>query len=223
MSLGLGTAGFGRRLTRKQKLALLEEAYALGITYFDTAPLYGRGTAEGVVGEFAAGKRDEVRLATKVGMGWTGRVRRQVVRSFEVEAVRASLETSLKALRTDRVDVLLLHEPTGDDLRPELVEFLLEQVDAGRAGAVGVAAGGAVLTEALARGERFPEVIQAPVDELPDGAGRLAISHSALVGVELPGPALQRALQLNPNGVVLFGTSSLEHLRANVEAATGAL
>ena len=235
--LGLGTAGFGRRLTRKEKLALLEEAFALGITYFDTAPLYGRGTAEEVVGEFAVGRRDEVKLATKLGMRWTGRVRRQVVRSFDVEAARASLAESLTALRTDRVDILLLHEPGSDDLRPELVEFLLETVESGRAGAVGIAAGASVLAPMLERTERFPEVIQTPTAELallPPGLGRLVVAHTVLVPLlrrpdladrasvpveALPGLALRRALRLNPDGVVLFGTSSPEHLRADIATA----
>lgn len=238
--LGLGTAGLGRRLTRRQKLRLLEHAFDLGITYFDTAPLYGRGQAEGVLGAFAAGKRDRVAIATKIGMAWTGRVRRRVVRSFEPAAARRRLQASLRELRTDRIDLLLVHEPRETELGEELVEFLHDTVAQGLAGAVGVA-GGPLLPALVERAEAFPRVVQAAVEELAPLSvpeSRFVISHSAIAPVlgrvatvaeragvsagELPALCVRRALRLNPRGLVLFGTADPRHLRADVDASASA-
>jgi diketogulonate reductase-like aldo/keto reductase len=220
--LGLGTAAFGRRLTRRQKLRLLEHALDLGITYFDTAPLYGRGGAEGVVGAFAAPRRDRIGLATKLGLEWRGgRLRRQVVRAFEPDGARRRLEESLRKLRTDHVDVLLLHEPTQGDVGDDLLAFLAEAVGQGLARAVGVA-GGPLLGPLAARPPVTPWVAQASVtvlESLPPGA--FVVCHSAIVSARsgkarrAPAEALRRALAANPRGIVLFSTTDHDHLRAN--------
>lgn len=241
-ALGLGTAALGRRLTRRQKRALLEEAFSLGISYFDTAPLYGRGTAEATIGAFAAGKRDEVALATKVGMRWHGRLRRQVERRFDAASARRSLEQSLRTLRTDRVDALLLHEPAPSDLTTEVVEFLLESVEAGRAGAVGVAAEGPVVTHVMERYGAAVRVLQTPLSDLPTLPPQdlFLVAHGAVAPVlrgrpvtdvarradvdpaSVPGLCLRRALDRNRDGIVLFGTGSRVHLREDVQALVAA-
>ncbi|MFN5695656.1 MAG: aldo/keto reductase [Cyanobacteriota bacterium] len=67
--LGFGTAGLmGAALTDRGRLRLLEEALELGITHFDTAPLYGQGQAEEVLGRFARGQRDRITITTKFGL-----------------------------------------------------------------------------------------------------------------------------------------------------------
>ena len=66
--LGFGTAGLGRSLSRGERLRLLETAFDSGITYFDTAPLYGAGAAEEALGAFLRGAPDGVTVATKAGI-----------------------------------------------------------------------------------------------------------------------------------------------------------
>src|SRR5580658_5134719 len=67
-TLGFGTANLMGRIGRKHSLRLMEVAFDAGIRHFDTAPLYGLGAAEAMVGEFAANKRGEITIATKFGI-----------------------------------------------------------------------------------------------------------------------------------------------------------
>jgi aryl-alcohol dehydrogenase-like predicted oxidoreductase len=67
--LGFGTSGImGAALTTSRRLRLLEAAYAHGIRHFDTAPLYGQGEAESLLGQFSRGKRDSITITTKFGL-----------------------------------------------------------------------------------------------------------------------------------------------------------
>ena len=79
--------------------ATVHRALELGYTYFDTAPGYGDGRAEEMLGIALQGRRDEVALATKVSGGqWTP------------EGIRASVEASLRRLRSDVIDVIQFHD-----------------------------------------------------------------------------------------------------------------
>jgi diketogulonate reductase-like aldo/keto reductase len=67
--LGLGTSGLmGSALTTAGRLRLLTTAFDHGITHFDTAPLYGMGLAEEVLGRFAQGRREAITITTKFGL-----------------------------------------------------------------------------------------------------------------------------------------------------------
>ena len=95
---------------RSAELAALREGIALGLTLIDTAEMYGDGRSESLVGEAIAGRRDELFLVTKVLP--SNASRKGVVRSCEA---------SLGRLRTDRVDLYLLHwmgsHPLAETLR----------------------------------------------------------------------------------------------------------
>jgi aryl-alcohol dehydrogenase-like predicted oxidoreductase len=93
--------------------ATVHRALELGYTYFDTAPGYGNGRGEEMVGVALEGHRHEVVLATKVSGGqWTP------------EGIRASVEASLRRLRTDVIDVIQFH---GGWYGPEQVAQVLER------------------------------------------------------------------------------------------------
>lgn len=152
--LGYGTTSMMGTPSTKDRLALLECAFDNGITHFDTAPYYGYGESERVLGEFLAGKRDRVTVTTKYGIAVSGVVRKRWVNllarrifsifpglktvvkrqapamsaraPFTAEGLRASLERSLLALRTDHVDLFLLHEPLLADAASEEVHAFLE-------------------------------------------------------------------------------------------------
>jgi D-threo-aldose 1-dehydrogenase len=67
--LGFGTSGLmGAALTTRGRLRLLDTALAHGITHFDTAPLYGMGMAEEVLGRFCRGRREHITITTKFGL-----------------------------------------------------------------------------------------------------------------------------------------------------------
>jgi aryl-alcohol dehydrogenase-like predicted oxidoreductase len=93
-----------------EALALVNAAVDMGCTFFDTAPGYGGGASERLLGKALQGRRNEVVICTKYGHADP----RQP--GFPVAGLRAALETSLRRLRTDHVDVLLLHNPPLDRL-----------------------------------------------------------------------------------------------------------
>jgi aryl-alcohol dehydrogenase-like predicted oxidoreductase len=116
-------------------LAALEAAFGLGITLIDTAPPYGDGRSERLVGQAAAGRRDRIVLSTKAGVAAFDRPA-----DFSPGAVRRSLEGSLERLGTGYVDLLELHSPPLDLLleRPEILAGLDALRAEGLARAVGV-------------------------------------------------------------------------------------
>jgi aryl-alcohol dehydrogenase-like predicted oxidoreductase len=84
---------------------LVEAALAGGVDLFDTAPNYGDGRSEEILGEVLQGRHDKVVLVSKFGHTPAG------PKDFSVSWLRPSVEASLARLRTDRLDVLLLHNP----------------------------------------------------------------------------------------------------------------
>lgn len=139
-ALGFGCAPVMGRVGRRESLRAMALAFELGVTHFDVARSYGFGRAEQVLGEFTLGRRDRITITTKFGipapaLGWRhrlalpaarwaaravpgvqARLRRRAgqilaAQRFDAAFARASLETSLRELRTDHVDAYLLHEP----------------------------------------------------------------------------------------------------------------
>jgi len=105
--LGLGTWRMGERASaRADEVAALRLGLDLGVTLIDTAEMYGEGGAEEVVAEAVAGRRDGVFIVSKV-YPHNARTR---------AAVEAACARSLKRLRTDRIDLYLLHWRGGEDL-----------------------------------------------------------------------------------------------------------
>jgi L-galactose dehydrogenase len=92
--------------------AAVDEAIELGVTFFDTSPYYG--DAEERLGRALVGKRDRVLVGTKAGRNPGEHF------DFTPRAVRASVERSLRLLRTDHLDVLQLHDIEFTDLGPVL-------------------------------------------------------------------------------------------------------
>ncbi len=99
--------GYGD-VAQKQTTAAVNRAIDVGINCFDTAPAYGRGESERILGEALGARRKDVVLVTKCGVGYPGRLKS---RDSRPESIVASLERSLKNLNTDYVDVLLIHWP----------------------------------------------------------------------------------------------------------------
>ena len=98
-ALGQGTWNMGEQpALRKQEIASLRAGVAQGLTLIDTAEMYGDGLTESLVGEAIAGLREEVFLVSKVYPHNASR-----------KAMRKACTDSLKRLRTDRLDLYLLH------------------------------------------------------------------------------------------------------------------
>jgi diketogulonate reductase-like aldo/keto reductase len=98
-AFGLGTWNIGdRQATRAEEIATLRMGLDAGATLIDTAEMYGEGRSEALVGEAIAGRRDGVFLVTKV-----------YPHNASNKGVPAACERSLKRLKTDRIDLYLLH------------------------------------------------------------------------------------------------------------------
>src|ERR1700739_472891 len=193
--IGLGCAAMLGRAGRRESLAALGAAYDAGITFYDTARSYGYGACEGLLGEFfGAGRRSSVILCTKFGIlpgnpgGWKNKVKplaravlsvvpqlRGMVRKhaadqfvpgqFSVATLRSSFETSLRELKTDYVDILLMHGPPASVLQDEdLLEELRLLVDTGKVRLAGVSAEGEVIRIAFAKHSPVLHAAQFPMN-----------------------------------------------------------
>jgi aryl-alcohol dehydrogenase-like predicted oxidoreductase len=104
--IGLGCNNFGGRLDYTGTLAVVDAALEAGINFFDTADIYGGTRSEEFLGRALEGRRDRVILATKFGM----KVDEQR-QGGKPDYVRQACEDSLRRLRTDHIDLYLLHQP----------------------------------------------------------------------------------------------------------------
>jgi aryl-alcohol dehydrogenase-like predicted oxidoreductase len=136
--VGLGCNNFGGRVDREGSAAVLEAALAAGVTFFDTADIYGdAGASEAVMGEVLAGRRDEYVLTTKFGMEMKGAEDVPEVPRGSREYVRWAVEGSLRRLRVDYIDLYQYHEPDRTTPPEETLEALDELVREGVVGAIG--------------------------------------------------------------------------------------
>jgi aryl-alcohol dehydrogenase-like predicted oxidoreductase len=131
--VGLGCNNFGRRVDVKATRAVVDEAIDQGVTFFDTADIYGKGDSEEYLGEVLQGRRDQVVLATKFGMDMGDGKGPRGSRDYILGAVEASLER----LRTDVIDFYWYHRPDGETPIAETLGALEELIRAGKVRAIG--------------------------------------------------------------------------------------
>lgn len=116
-ALGLGcmglSQGYGPPTDRKQSVSLIRAAFARGITFFDTAEVYGPYINEEVVGEALEPIRDQVQIATKFGFNLSGDKKQHPLNS-KPDHIRQAVEGSLKRLRTTYIDLLYMHRADPD-------------------------------------------------------------------------------------------------------------
>ncbi|UQX04319.1 aldo/keto reductase [Streptomyces sp. RerS4] len=111
--VGLGCNNFGGRLDARATRSVVDAALDAGVTFLDTADIYGgRGGSESHLGQALKGRRDQVVLATKFGydgvdMGYGPAVGPRGGRDY----IRRAVEESLRRLETDRIDLYQLHSP----------------------------------------------------------------------------------------------------------------
>lgn len=119
-----------------EALQIVQKSLEAGCNFFDTAPAYGQGRSEELLGQALKGVRKDVVICTKFGHGPQG------VSDFSIAAMRPSLEGSLRRLQTDYMDILLLHNPPRDlmnsDQAPQLYAELEKLKTEGKIRAYGV-------------------------------------------------------------------------------------
>ena len=125
--VGLGCNQFGRKLDRDATRAVIEAALEVGITFFDTADVYGSGESERFIGSALGERRADVVLGTKFGQDASvpgpGGSR---------DHMRRALEASLERLGTDVIDLYTYHRPDGVTRLEETLAAMQELVDEGR-------------------------------------------------------------------------------------------
>jgi len=229
-SLGFGCASLSTLPTLKQALATLETAYEHGITHFDAARLYGSGVSESILGRFLRNRRDGVTITTKLGLNppavpqlnqSTIFMLKKVIRSvpgleaclmalltrqragpprFSAAEAKKSLETSLKELATDYVDILLLHECSLSEANAEeILEFLEGVVRNGKARYCGVGTAFENLPKDLGElNQRHAIVqtesnaVQSNLAKMTGGLDRLYINYGAFKHVNVLAQAGRR-------------------------------
>jgi aryl-alcohol dehydrogenase-like predicted oxidoreductase len=127
-----GTYG---RIDESQFQLAVQQAIDGGINCFDTAEAYGMGVSERALGQALGGRRRDVVIVTKFGVGYADRPTR---RDASRARIMASIEKSLTNLRTDWVDVYLVHWPDPDTPLEETMRALDDVVRAGKARHVGL-------------------------------------------------------------------------------------
>ena len=133
--VGLGCNNFGGRLDLEGTRQVVEAALDAGITFLDTADVYGnRGGSELLLGEILEGRRDQVVIATK--FGWDLGAEGQALRGSR-EYVKQAIDASLERLRTDHVDLYYYHRPDGVTPFEETLGAMHEVVDEGKARFIG--------------------------------------------------------------------------------------
>src|SRR5689334_14940531 len=98
-----------------ESIATIGRALDLGVTFIDTADIYGAGHNEVLVGRGIAGRRDEVQLATKFGIDRSGGDAHRVIRG-EHDYVKRACESSLTRLGVDHIDLYYLHRPPQTEI-----------------------------------------------------------------------------------------------------------
>ena len=138
----LGTWAFGGdkwwgHQEDKDSLAVLNESLERGVNFIDTAPVYGRGHSEEVIGSFNAQnkRREKIILATKVGLRWEGR---NIFHDLSTKRIIEEIDASRRRLKTDYFDLYQVHFPDPDTPIGQTAELMYKFYREGIIKAIGV-------------------------------------------------------------------------------------
>src|SRR5436305_8826054 len=153
VGFGLWTisTGWWGNFTEGEAVGLMHKAFDLGVTLFDAADTYGNGLSEELIAKAFPKQRDEIVIATKVGYDFVnygearGRGQREIPQDFSPEAIERATDAALKRLRTDRIDLLQLHNIRMEQIYDDLLWKALEKLKAsGKVRYYGIALGPAI-------------------------------------------------------------------------------
>jgi aryl-alcohol dehydrogenase-like predicted oxidoreductase len=153
VGFGLWTisTGWWGKFTEGEAIALMHKAFDLGITLFDAADTYGNGLSEEFIAKAFPKQRDEIVIATKVGYDFVthgetrGRGQREIPQDFSPDAIVRATDAALKRLKTDRIDLLQLHNIRMEQVYDDAIWTTLEKLKAsGKIRYYGIALGPAI-------------------------------------------------------------------------------
>ena len=235
--IGLGTVKFGRNTGVKypspfnlpddsQLDALVQTAKELGINFLDTAPAYG--VSETRIGETIEGDRKNWVISTKVGEQYENGESRF---DFSAEATRRSVEHSLRCLKTDYLDIVLIHLDDEDEItlrHSDVVGELVKLKEMGMIRSIGAStktvAGGLLaldLTDLVMVTYNPQDISQSTVVERAHELGKGVIVKKALASGHASNVRENLKFVLANRSVcsAIIGTINPQHLRQNVEDA----
>jgi len=126
----LGLDWWGKKIEDDEAKRMLNLAYDLGINYFETGDIYGRGKSEKLIGEVFSGMRNELVISTKYGYDIYGDEQighKELPQKFTPEFTEFALQKSLERLQTDYVDVYGLHNPKIHTIRDKKIFETLDK------------------------------------------------------------------------------------------------
>ena len=133
-AIGLGclpmVGYYGGKYDKREMIALIRRAYEKGVTFFDTAEVYGPYTSEEWVGEALAPFRDKVKIGTKFGFGVEEG--RPTALNSRPDHIRRAVEGSLRRLRTDHIDLLYQHRVDPDVPMEEVAQTVEDLIQEGK-------------------------------------------------------------------------------------------
>src|SRR5213082_1152439 len=153
IGFGLWTisTGWWGQFTEGEAIALMHKAFDLGITLYDAADTYGNGLSEELIAKAFPKQRDEIVIATKVGYDFVthgesrGRGQREIPQDFSPDAIIRATDAALKRLKTDRIDLLQLHNIRMEQVYDDALWKTLEQLKSeGKVRYYGIALGPAI-------------------------------------------------------------------------------
>lgn len=246
-----GTASLHHVFWARQRQRVLAAAADVGFSHFDTAPLYGNGLAEIDLGKFLRNRRASFTVATKVGLYpagesvssasalWLQRGARRLLRKHAVARVdgsvrtaEQSLDASLKRLRIDYVDILLLHEPDPALMAAdEFARWLEREVARGRIRNWGLAGARVATLDWVAKAHALTRILQVKdsvdareADALRALGRKLQFTYGYLSslqreGLPIDAAALRRILARNPDGSIIISSRRPKRLAEFAAAA----
>ena len=153
VGFGLWTVstGWWGNFTDDEAIALMHKGFDLGMTLFDAADTYGNGRSEELLAKAFPKQRDEIVIATKVGYDFVthgesrGRGQREIPQDFSPDAILRATDAALKRLKTDRIDLLQLHNIRMEQIYDDALWKTLENLKgSGKVRYYGIALGPAI-------------------------------------------------------------------------------
>ncbi len=135
---GIGGKPFWNTEGEESSTRSIEKAIDLGINFYDTAPVYGFGYSEELLGRTLQSKRKDVIIATKCGLVWEKEKLKAVRKRATRESILKEIDLSLKRLRTDYIDLYQVHWPDETTPIEETMDTLIKIQEEGKIRHIGV-------------------------------------------------------------------------------------
>ena len=135
---GIGGAPFWKNEGDKKSIDSIKASFDQGINIFDTAPVYGFGHSEELIGKALKPVREKVTIATKCGLRWDKESLSALRKDASRKSILEEIDQSLKRLGTDWIDIYQVHWPDVETSHQETMEALLEIQEQGKICCIGV-------------------------------------------------------------------------------------